>query len=240
MCEELVAKMINYKVQLEQVEAALYQNQENEDLLKLKRDLQEVIELTKQLISSDAQPSSSLKGAEDDNDVCNQRPSWKVGDDCMAIWSKNGQYYKAKIEEIDKENEAVTISFDGYATVEVTSLLNLKPIEEEKELGEADRKAKAKKEKLAQQREYKRKKAWKKAQRAKEIDQQREDQKDKWQKFHNKTSLKKAKGQIKKSIFASPETLNGKVGVGTCGIADKPMTQFQDNSKYNVRHLMPQ
>lgn len=46
--------------------------------------------------------------------------------------------------------------------------------------------------------------------------------------------------QVKKSIFASPESVNGKVGVGTCGIADKPMTQYNDTSKYNVRHLMPQ
>lgn len=46
--------------------------------------------------------------------------------------------------------------------------------------------------------------------------------------------------QVKRSIFASPESVNGKVGVGTCGIADKPMTLYHDTSKYNVRHLMPQ
>lgn len=46
--------------------------------------------------------------------------------------------------------------------------------------------------------------------------------------------------KVKRSIFASPESVNGKVGVGTCGIADKPMTQYNDTSKYNVRHLMPQ
>lgn len=45
---------------------------------------------------------------------------------------------------------------------------------------------------------------------------------------------------MKRSIFASPESVNGKVGVGTCGIADKPMTTYHDTSKYNVRHLMPQ
>lgn len=162
------------------------------------------------------------------------------GDDCMAIWSKDGQCYKATIKEIDEENETAVISFDGYGNVEVTSLLNLKPMKEEEKLEEADSKVKAKKEKLAQQREYKRKKAWKKAQQAKEMDQQSEAQKDKWQQFHNKACLKNKKGWVKKSIFASPETINGKVGIGTCGIADKPMTQFQDNSKYNVRHLMPQ
>ena len=46
--------------------------------------------------------------------------------------------------------------------------------------------------------------------------------------------------QVKRSIFASPESVDGKVGVGTCGIADKPMTVYNDTSKFNVRHLMPQ
>lgn len=108
----------------------------------------------------------------------------------------------------------------------------------------------------------------------KELEQEREDQKSKWQQFNNKAYSKNKKGQVsnrglsclidqltlfcfftmrltvhsfvgfflqvKRSIFASPESVNGKVGVGTCGIADKPMTQYNDTSKYNVRHLMPQ
>lgn len=53
-------------------------------------------------------------------------------------------------------------------------------------------------------------------------------------------SLFKNKRPGKEEYFASPESVTGKVGVGTCGIADKPMTQYQDTSKYNVRHLMPQ
>lgn len=93
---------------------------------------------------------------------------------------------------------------------------------------------------IAQQREYKKKKALKKAQRIKELEQEREDQKVKWQQFNNRPYSKNKKGQVKKSIFASPESVTGKVGVGTCGIADKPMTQYQDTSKYNIRHLMPQ
>lgn len=127
----------------------------------------------------------------------------------------------------------------------------------------------------AEQREYKKKKAQKKVQRMKELEQEREDQKSKWQQFNNKAYSKNKKGQVsngslgsvllnspascntlpwpslstlcvfsssqvKRSIFASPESVNGKVGVGTCGIADKPMTQYNDTSKYNVRHLMPQ
>ena len=31
---------------------------------------------------------------------------------------------------------------------------------------------------------------------------------------------------MKKSIFATPDTVGGKVGVGTCGKAGKPMTTY--------------
>ncbi|XP_023571269.1 survival of motor neuron-related-splicing factor 30 [Octodon degus] len=182
MSEDLAKQLASYKAQLQQVEAALSGNGENEDLLKLKKDLQEVIELTKDLLST--QP---------------------------------------------------------YGNAEVTPLLNLKPVEEGRKAKEdSGSKPMSKKEMIAQQREYKKKKALKKAQRIKELEQEREDQKVKWQQFNNRAYSKNKKGQVKRSIFASPESVTGKVGVGTCGIADKPMTQYQDTSKYNVRHLMPQ
>uniref|UniRef100_A0A1B8Y718 Survival of motor neuron-related-splicing factor 30 n=1 Tax=Xenopus tropicalis TaxID=8364 RepID=A0A1B8Y718_XENTR len=184
MAEDLAKQLAGYKAQLQQVESALTANGENEDLLKLKKDLQEVIELTKDLLSS--QPSETADDACDDMSASGSQ-SWKVGEKCMAVWSDDGQ-----------------------------------------------------KEMIAAQREYKKKKALKKAQRIKELEQEREDQKVKWQQFNNKAYSKNKKGQVKRSIFASPESVTGKVGVGTCGIADKPMTQYQDTSKYNVRHLMPQ
>ncbi|MXQ91315.1 hypothetical protein E5288_WYG015531 [Bos mutus] len=220
MSEDLAKQLASYKAQLQQVEAALSGNGENEDLLKLKKDLQEVIELTKDLLST--QPSETL--ASSDNFASTQPThSWKVGDKCMAIWSEDGQCYEAEIEEIDEENGTAAITFAGYGNAEVTPLLNLKPVEEGRKAKEdSGNKPMSKKEMIAQQREYKKKKALKKAQRIKELEQEREDQK------------------VKRSIFASPESVTGKVGVGTCGIADKPMTQYQDTSKYNVRHLMPQ
>ncbi|KAM5243200.1 survival of motor neuron-related-splicing factor 30 isoform 1-T2 [Hipposideros larvatus] len=238
MSEDLAKQLASYKAQLQQVEAALSGNGENEDLLKLKKDLQEVIELTKDLLST--QPSETL--ASSDSFTSTQPThSWKVGDKCMAIWSEDGQCYEAEIEEIDEENGTAAITFAGYGNAEVTPLLNLKPVEEGRKAKEdSGNKPMSKKEMIAQQREYKKKKALKKAQRIKELEQEREDQKVKWQQFNNRAYSKNKKGQVKRSIFASPESVTGKVGVGTCGIADKPMTQYQDTSKYNVRHLMPQ
>ncbi|MBN3291813.1 SPF30 factor, partial [Polypterus senegalus] len=237
MSDDLVKQLASYKAQLHQVEAALSTDADNEDLVKLQKDLQEVIELTKDLLSS--QPSVALPNSRNPA-ATPVSHSWEVGDSCMAVWSEDGQLYEAEIEEIDEENGTAAITFLGYGNAEVVPLVNLKPAEEGKKSEEDGGKSKSRKEQIAQQREYKKKKALKKAQRMKELEQEREDQKVKWQQFNNKAYSKNKKGQVKRSIFASPESVNGKVGVGTCGIADKPMTQYQDTSKYNVRHLMPQ
>ncbi|XP_024152926.1 survival of motor neuron-related-splicing factor 30 [Oryzias melastigma] len=237
MSEDLVKQLNSYKAQLQQVEVALSTDTENEDLQKLLKDLREVIELTKDLLSSQPTDGSS-------NSSTSEKPppkrTWKVGERCMAMWGSDGQAYEAEIEEIDRENGTAAITFVGYGNAEVMPLLNLKPVEDGICTIDDSAKSKSKKEMIAEQREYKKKKAQKKVQRMKELEQEREDQKSKWQQFNNKAYSKNKKGQVKRSIFASPESVNGKVGVGTCGIADKPMTQYNDTSKYNVRHLMPQ
>ncbi|XP_029031458.1 survival of motor neuron-related-splicing factor 30 [Betta splendens] len=238
MSEDLVKQLSSYKAQLQQVEVALSTDEDNEDLRKLQKDLQEVIDLTKDLLSSQpADSASTIQGS----DKVPVKHGWKVGDGCMAVWSHDGQVYEAEIEEIDHENGTAAVTFSGYGNAEVIPLQNLKAVEEGKRSEkEGGIKPKSKKEQVAEQREYKKKKAQKKVQRMKELEQEREEQKSKWQQFNNKAYSKNKKGQVKRSIFASPESVNGKVGVGTCGIADKPMTQYNDTSKYNVRHLMPQ
>ncbi|KAA0711030.1 Survival of motor neuron-related-splicing factor 30 [Triplophysa tibetana] len=237
MSDELVKQLNNYKAQLQQVEAALSTDPENEDLLKLQKDLQEVIELTKDLLTS--QPAEGVASTKS-SEATPSTLGWRVGDRCMTVWNQDGQVYEAEIEEIDGENSTAAITFSGYGNAEVVPLLSLRAPEEGQSRQQIDGKPKSKKEVLAEQREYKKKKAQKKVQRIKELEQEREDQKSKWQQFNNKAYSKNKKGQVKRSIFASPESVDGKVGVGTCGIADKPMTLYNDTSKYNVRHLMPQ
>lgn len=69
----------------------------------------------------------------------------------------------------------------------------------------------------------KRKKA-KKQQRFKVLEEEREQDKNKWLNFTTKNTKKS--GQIKvKSIFASPDNVNGRVGIGTCGVSGNPMTK---------------
>ena len=45
-------------------------------------------------------------------------------------------------------------------------------------------------------------------------------------------SKKSSKGKVKKSIFASPDSVDGKVGVGTCGHSGQPMTAYHMNEKW--------
>lgn len=40
------------------------------------------------------------------------------------------------------------------------------------------------------------------------------------------------KGMSKKSIFASPDNANGRVGIGTCGVAGRGMTDYMQAEKY--------
>ena len=36
----------------------------------------------------------------------------------------------------------------------------------------------------------------------------------------------------KKSIFASPDNVNGRVGIGTCGVSGKGMTEYMQAEKH--------
>jgi len=98
--------------------------------------------------------------------------------------------------------------------------------------GPASKKPKTKRDKIADEREYKRKKNQKKAQRRKELEEEREGEKNKWLDFNAKVFSKTSKGKVKKSIFASPEAVGGRVGVGTCGQSGQPMTKFSGMEKW--------
>jgi hypothetical protein len=86
------------------VEFALKNDQENQELLKLKFDLEEVIKLTQDLINEtadkDTEPKQSWKSQKKDDSaysnsttdkmVIPKQIRWKPFDKCMAIW-KDGK-----------------------------------------------------------------------------------------------------------------------------------------------------
>lgn len=79
--------------------------------------------------------------------------------------------------------------------------------------------------------EYLKKKKQKKQQRFKDLEEERETDKNKWLNFKTKSTKKTNIIKIK-SIFASPENVNGRVGIGTCGVSGKPMTEYSYGEKY--------
>ncbi|KAI5640533.1 survival of motor neuron-related-splicing factor 30 [Phthorimaea operculella] len=229
----------NYNLQLQQVEAALLTDPQNEELLKLKADLEEVIELTKDLIKTQEGESKvpNIHGSSYDDDVTasllaaessieREAAQWRVGEKCLAKWRADGMFYEALIEEVS--DDSLKVKFDGYTTLEKVDIHDVKP------LGSAVKRPASTDEGKhggkGYNREYLKKKKQKKQQRFKQIEEERESEKNKWLNFHTKAT-KKA-GVKGKSIFASPDNLTGRVGIGTCGISGKPMTEYTPGEKW--------
>ena len=74
----------------------------------------------------------------------------------------------------------------------------------------------------------------------KEQDEARDSQKNSWLAFQNKGAKRKVVGSMKasrkESIFASPDTVDGKVGVTGSG---KDMTEFGERKKYKLAPPLP-
>lgn len=117
---------------------------ENIELLKLKKDLEEVIELTRDLIktqieeqkkSSYVEPCSTKSSSSayfDDIEAAlleaeklvSSAKLWRVGDKCQAKWTEDGQYYDATIEGISEEE--VSVIFDAYQNRSTTHIKDLR------------------------------------------------------------------------------------------------------------------
>ncbi|XP_073957122.1 survival of motor neuron-related-splicing factor 30 [Choristoneura fumiferana] len=229
----------NYNLQLQQVEAALLTDPQNEELLKLKGDLEEVIELTQDLIKTQEGESkaANIHGSSNDDDVTasllaaeeetehHALSQLHVGDKCLAKWKSDGMFYDAVIEEITVDHYKVR--FDGYTTSEVVQIYDIKPASSGLKRHLSTDESKHGK---GYNREYLKKKKQKKQQRFKQIEEERETEKNKWLSFHTKASKKP--GVRTKSIFASPDNLTGRVGIGTCGISGQPMTNYTPGEKW--------
>lgn len=118
-----------------QVEIALLTDPENQELSKLKSDLEEVIELTRDLIKTQLEegkkssyveskviPEAETGVALPDGET---ERSWKIGDECMAKWAEDKQYYNATIEGITTTGE-VSVIFEAYQNRGTTTLKELK------------------------------------------------------------------------------------------------------------------
>ncbi|XP_063219503.1 survival of motor neuron-related-splicing factor 30 isoform X2 [Bacillus rossius redtenbacheri] len=226
-----------------EVEAALTTDPTNDELLKLKSDLEEVILLTIDLLKAqllEQKPDADVEGEEEINETALEeltkqvyiKKDWKVGDKCLAQWSEDGQWYEAIIEDITEDGEEVSVVFDNYQTPDVTTLSLLREIKGPvKKFPGTSASSKARKQTSSKQREYQKKRKQKKLQRYKQMEEEREGEKNKWLAF-KLTNKVARKAMTKKSIFASPDNVNGRVGIGTCGMSGRPMTEFTTAEKW--------
>ncbi|OQV22298.1 putative Survival of motor neuron-related-splicing factor 30 [Hypsibius exemplaris] len=237
--EELSTNLSSYKLQLRQVEAALTNQPNNEELLALQQNLQEVIDLTLELIAqvrADVPLNSGVAKAA-------SAAGWSVGDACIALWSEDGEFYDAKIVEIRKDGHCL-VEFKDVEVSDVTPISTLQlpgtvAVRKPAKRGELQLEdvpstsvtmehrlaTKSKHDQLKAQLEARKKKKAKYNEKMKEIEVHREKDANKWKNFQHKAGKKNITGVIKKSIFATSEEAEGKVGVGTCGISGKPMTK---------------
>ena len=82
-----------YQVQLQQVEAALASDPDNDGLKDLYKELKELISLTEQALAQQATAtSSSLSGpSKKTNAQSTSAPLWKASDPCLAKYSSDAQ-----------------------------------------------------------------------------------------------------------------------------------------------------
>lgn len=210
-----------HQVQLQQVEAALANDPDNDGLKDLHKELKELITLTElALAQQGAATSSSAAGSsKKQNAQSTSAPQWKAGDECLAKYSSDGQWYPARIASVggSVENRVYTIVFKGYNTTEVVSSSVIKALPANSQasnnpyLSSTSNKRKLTKVE-EEERERKKKKNEKKLEvRAQKAKEQNEKQAT-WQKFAKKSEKKgiHIAGVAGTSIFKTPDNPMGK------------------------------
>ena len=238
--EDLAANLKNYEIQLQQVLAALETDAENAEMLQLKIDLEEVIKLTKDLMG----PSLPSTGRSSGHSTSN-RVAYRAGDRVQAPYSEDGLYYEAVVDDITSDGQCTVVfsndvlgrgdSSDGKhrkwskGVSEVCLVSLLKPSQLDnssyKKPSHKPANANGNSDKKPLSKEALKRKRQKREEKLKDFEQEREKDKMKWQQFAmgkkagKKKGLASAAGGKKTSIFATPESVDGRVGIGTCGIS---------------------
>ncbi|KAH8988861.1 hypothetical protein EDB92DRAFT_1947770 [Lactarius akahatsu] len=222
-----------YQVQLTQVELALSADPDNAELASLRSELQELINLTKTVISqNESAAASSSKSTDSSRKTATTQNAvnWSAGDECLAKYS-DGAWYPARINSVagSAQRRVYSIVFKSYNTTEQLEASSLKPLPPNYNLlPSAKRKAK---EEEDEEKERKRKKNEKKLEtRAAKAKEQLQKQAS-WQKFAKKSEKKGVHiaGMAGTSIFKTPDNPLGRVGVTGSG---KGMTEYQSKGKH--------
>lgn len=232
-----------YQVQLSQVELALASDPDNEELTSLRSELKELISLTETALAetegasaapaaSTSAPQSTSTHASKSKHNATPAASLQAGDECLAKYSSDGQWYPARITSVggSDERRVFSIVFKGYNSTELVDAAALKPMP----AGYRNHNVSMKR-KLTQEEEAEREKKKKKNEKKLEVRAQKaKEQNNKqaaWQKFAKKSEKKGVviAGIQGSSIFKTPDNPHGRVGVTGSG---KGMTEYASREKH--------
>ncbi|KAJ7169950.1 hypothetical protein C8R46DRAFT_896359 [Mycena filopes] len=229
------ADLETYQVQLSQVDLAISSDPENTELVSLRSELKELIELTKAAIAGQAEVATSSKAESSSrkNTSSASADKWAAGDECLAKYSGDGSWYPARITSVggSTDNRVYNVVFKGYNTTEQVKPSEVKsmpanhafvaPASNKRKLTKAEEDEREKKKKKNE------KKVEAKAAKAKEQTAKQAT----WQKFAKKSEKKGVHiaGVAGTSIFKTPDNPLGRVGVTGSG---KGMTEVASQSKH--------
>ncbi|KAI1793908.1 hypothetical protein LXA43DRAFT_884705 [Ganoderma leucocontextum] len=240
------ADLETYQVQLSQVELALSADPENAELISLRSELKELIDLTQVALDQQEASASSSKVVEASKKAAaaaalgaSSSKALAAGDECLAKYSADGQWYPARIASVSgsADNRQYSVVFKVYNNTELVGASQIKPLPSSHNGsgasgsgGLAGSKRKLSKQE-EEEREKKKKKNEKKLEvRASKAKEQQEKQVS-WQKFAKKSEKKgiHIAGVAGSSIFKTPDNPLGRVGVTGSG---KGMTEVAPRIKH--------
>ncbi|WWD20829.1 hypothetical protein CI109_105306 [Kwoniella shandongensis] len=227
------AELQTYRDQLAYVNLSLESDPSNDDLLKLKTELVELIDLTQSALggsaAAKAEPSKP-KGKAKETPNWQEQGQYKAGMDCMAKY-KDGKWYPARISAVvgSQESPLYTITFKGYTSSTNVAISSLKPHDPSAPIPQPQ---KRKPDELTEKEKEKKKKKgekWMESQKAKADEVK--DKKNAWEKFGKKAQKKgiHISGLEGKSVFRTPDNPFGKVGVVGSG---RGVTEYERMGKH--------
>ncbi|XVE89330.1 hypothetical protein DITRI_Ditri19aG0193500 [Diplodiscus trichospermus] len=136
--EELASNLSTYKEQLQQVRQLLRDDPGNLEYVDMEKELAEVIALTEELLTTAKQneisgsdigtsvsaPPAQSKESAKTSDYGDKFP---VGTKVQAVWSEDGEWYDATVEDITPNGYYV--SYDGWGNKEEVDPANVRAIE---------------------------------------------------------------------------------------------------------------
>ncbi|KAJ2489298.1 hypothetical protein IWW37_004085 [Coemansia sp. RSA 2050] len=217
-----------YVTKLAEVELALSADPDNPDLQTLKKEIEELLVLSSQLHEPSAVNTAESANTKSASQTRQQEKEWQVGDECEAKYSGDGKFYVARVVSTESASSGVyQVSFIGYekGSLQTTRAQDMR--EKSRKTGNSSNRAvpavaTTKDGKIAKKRQ---------GGKNREGGSAVASSQQAWLKFAKGSGSKKLKAKAinDQSIFKSPDTVGGKVGVTNSG---KGMAKNPSKTKF--------